>query len=91
MEVGFVCIGTADNLLGYSRYLTEAVVIPSTLIGTMSGIGMVGDFLRRFEATGILCIDEKISAWLNEFRGELPGDCDIWLPPNDDWTEPLVG
>jgi predicted ATP-grasp superfamily ATP-dependent carboligase len=81
--VGMVCIRSEGEAIPRSRYLTDFATLPPEEIYKADGIQVVNEFLKKFRASGIICINEDIACWLNDNRQHIPSDVTIWLPPND--------
>jgi hypothetical protein len=82
LSVGMISIRRENGPVPASRYLTSYCTLPPTELFTPSGLQKVDAFLRGFNATGIIAINEKISCWLNDYRHLLnPSTC-IFAPPN---------
>jgi len=81
--VGMICIRSEREGHPNSKYLTDFTTITSKLLYTETGIKTIKQFLRKFRATGIICISESMACWLNDNRRELPEKVAVWLPPND--------
>jgi hypothetical protein len=80
---GMVCIRSEGEAIPRSRYLTDFATLPPGKIYKADGIQVVNEFLKKFHASGIICINEGIAYWLNDNRQHIPSDAVIWLPPND--------
>jgi predicted ATP-grasp superfamily ATP-dependent carboligase len=81
--VGMICIRSEREGHPNSKYLTDSTTLPSKHLYTDKGIKTIKQFLRKFRATGIICISESMACWLNDNRSELPEKVAVWLPPND--------
>lgn len=81
--VGMVCIRSEGEAPPRSRYLTDFTTLPLEKKYKADGIKVVKEFLKKFRASGIICINEAIACWLNDNRRHIPSDVAIWLPPND--------
>lgn len=81
-EPGLICIRSENESEPDSRYLNGWVTLPQKKVYTDEGIRIIAEFLSKFNASGISCIDEKISIWLNRHRDKLPPKTAIWLPDN---------
>ena len=82
--MGMICI-RSEGGEGHpdSKYLTDATTLASKHLYTDKSIKTIKQFLRKFRATGIICISESMACWLNDNRRELPDKVAVWLPPND--------
>ena len=81
--VGMICIRSESEVHPSSKYLTDSTTLSSKLLNTDKGIETISQFLKKFRATGIICISESMACWLNDNRRELPEKVAVWLPPND--------
>lgn len=81
--VGMVCVRSKGEAPPRSRYLTDFTTLPPEKLYMADGIQVVNEFLKKFRASGLICINEGIACWLNEHRQLIPPDVAIWLPPND--------
>lgn len=81
--VGMICIRSEWEGYPDSKYLSDATTLTSKHLYTDKGIKTISQFLRKFRATGIICISESMACWLNDNRRELPKKVAVWLPPND--------
>ncbi len=79
---GLICIRSEKEAEPDSRYLSGWMTLPHKKVYTDDGIGIVAEFLKKFNASGITAIDEKISKWINQHRDKLPPKTAIWLPDN---------
>jgi len=82
-EVGMICIQEKNELRLYSRYLRFFTILPAEKLYTEDGIRKINAFLLEFEATGLVCISEKIACWINDHRQGFPTGVAIWLPTNN--------
>lgn len=80
--VGMVCIRSKQEPLPASKYLSEYATLPRHLLHTANGLIIINDFIKRFNADGIICISEDISCWINENRHRLHKKTAIWLSPS---------
>jgi predicted ATP-grasp superfamily ATP-dependent carboligase len=78
-----VCIVSKKDPRPASKYLTEFVPIPPEKLYTPDGIQIINEFLKRFHATGIICVAESIACWLNDHRQVFPDEMAMWLPTNE--------
>ena len=82
-RVGIVSIQPERGPKPSSRYLAGFTILSPDKLYTQDGIRIIGDFLGKFRASGLICINEKIACWLNNNRRYLPEQVEIWLPPNE--------
>lgn len=78
--VGMICIQSKKEIRPASKYLTDYASLAPGELYTESGIGTISKFLKRFRASGIICISETIASWLNNYRSTLLGDVACWFP-----------
>lgn len=76
-----VCIKSKNE--PRSRYLADFVSLPAGKKYRTEGLLIVAEFLRKFRASGITCVNDRIAYWLNEQRDLLPPGIAVWLPSND--------
>ena len=81
-SVGMICIKSEWERYPDSKYLTDCTAITSKCLYTETGIKTICQFLRKFRATGIICISESVACQLNNCRRMLPCEVAVWLPPN---------
>ncbi len=79
-QPGFICIRSDMEHSPDSRYLTDWVSLPRHQLFGHEGIKIIINFLEKFNASGITCIEEKISCWINEHRAEFPEQTALWIP-----------
>ncbi len=80
--MGMVCIRSRKEPLPGSKYLADFTTLTPEELYTYNGIQIINKFLKRFHASGVICIAEKIACWLNDNRDLLPSGVAIWLPSN---------
>ncbi|SDT97017.1 ATP-grasp domain-containing protein [Desulfobacula phenolica] len=81
--VGLICVVSGQEKKPTSKYLSDAILIKQDSMFSNKGLQIITNFLKKFKATGIIAIDEKISIRLNEIAGELPADVTIWSASNE--------
>jgi hypothetical protein len=81
--VGMVCVAKEFEPFPVSKYLVDAVILPPRELYMESGIKIIADFVTRFKASGIICIDEKISHWVNSHKNCIPRGTHLWIPSNE--------
>ena len=80
---GMIWIKSEGEIRPQSKYLSDYITLPSDKLYKTDAIQIINEFLRRFKASGIICINEKIACWLNDNRQLIPSKVAIWLSPND--------
>ena len=81
-HVGMICIKSEREGHPNSKYLTDSTTLPSKQLYSETGIETISQFLKKFRATGIICISESVACWLNDNRGIFPEEVAVWLPYN---------
>jgi len=80
--VGMICIKYQEKIPPSSRFLKEFTTLPKEKLYIEEGIWIIGSFLKKISASGIICVTEKIACWLNDNRQALPPEVGVWLPKN---------
>ena len=80
--VGMVCIHSKRETMPDSRYLDNSTTLAPEKLYKTDGIQIINEFLIKFKASGIICINERIACWLNDHSRVFPPDVALWLPPN---------
>lgn len=80
--VGMVCIRSQGEARPRSRYLSDFTTLPPQKLYTADGIEIISEFVKKFRASGLICVNEGTACWLNGHRQLIPSDVAIWLPPN---------
>lgn len=81
--VGLILVAFGDTVKPASRYLSAWCFLPRTQLGTEAGFGIVNDFVRRFQADGITCVEEGIACWLYQESEHLSSFPTRWFPDPD--------
>ncbi len=82
LETGFICIGQSDIPAPQSRYLSQWSRLDPDLLYTDEGLETIISFLKLFQATGLICVQERLGMWLNRNREYLTG-FELWVPPTE--------
>ncbi|MFP3982475.1 MAG: hypothetical protein ACLFV2_02130 [Desulfurivibrionaceae bacterium] len=77
---GFICLARNDTPPPTSRYLDQWFRLDPRLLYTDQGLRVLRSCLESFNASGLLCISEKLAMWLDGNRESLK-DFALWLPP----------
>ena len=77
---GFICIQGEEVLPPKSKYLKGFKWLPKDWIRTDKGIDHINQFLETFDADGLTCVAETVSAWIYENRNKLYHKTRILLP-----------
>jgi hypothetical protein len=80
-QPGLIAVQTIGERPPRSTYLGAACSLPREALFTAAGVKIIADFLESYEATGLMCIDEKITVWLNTHRLRFPSRLQWWIPP----------
>ena len=80
LSVGMICIKSKGESDPKSKYLTDFITLLPGELYTEEGIQIIREFLIKYRATGITCITESISCWVNENRQMLPNEVTLWIP-----------
>jgi hypothetical protein len=83
MEVGFICRSPTGDAKPASIYLKDSLVIVQKSLFTKEGLDAIVRFTAAFDASGIMCIDEKIALWLNEHKATFSSSVQLWIPPSE--------
>lgn len=83
LQPGVVAVQSRNEPTPNSVYLADGCRLPRRLVGTEAGIHIVADFVRRFRATGITCVEESLAAWMQKERKRLPHGVALWMPPHE--------
>lgn len=86
-QPGFISIGHDDIPAPKSRYLRQWFHIRPDLLQTDAGLEAVRACMESFQASGLICIQEKLAMWLDENRQALE-DFQVWVAPF--WTTERV-
>jgi len=78
--VGMVCIRAKEEGYPDSKYLTDFITLCPKDVYTDNGIKTIDQFLKKFHANGIFCINENIACWLNNYHKIFSNKIAIWLP-----------
>jgi hypothetical protein len=78
-----VCIGSGNQDPPKSAFLENYTILPNEQLYTAEGIRIINEFTREFNASGIVCINEKIACWLNDHRENFSPDVAFWFPKNN--------
>lgn len=81
-EPGLICIRSDEESGPASRYLSGWTTLSREKVHTDEGIELIAEFLAKFNADGIIAIDEKVSIWINKHRDKFPRKTAIWLQDN---------
>jgi len=88
-KVGMVCICDPYEPIPGSKFLQDWVSVNRKHLYTEEGLRIIGEFLNSFKATGIICIEEKISCWLKDASDGLPRDFAVWVQKSEKTREVL--
>jgi hypothetical protein len=80
--VGMVCIKSKQELYPASKYLGDFTTLTPEKLYADNGIQIINDFLKKFRASGIICVAEKVACWINDHRSIFPNGVGFWLPCN---------
>ena len=83
MSPGLISVQDPGEPRPVSKYLTGSVCLCRDDLYSERGLETIVRFLADFNASGLTCIDENISRWLNDQRSRLPAGTSLWLPPSD--------
>ena len=83
IKAGMICIQGNENPTFNFKKNDSFVSIAPESIHTHKGMVIICDYLNKFKATGITCIDENIACWLNHNSDNLPTDLSILLPRSE--------
>ncbi|MGQ9750702.1 hypothetical protein [Desulfosoma sp.] len=81
--VGLILVDSTNTIKPASRYLSSWCLLPRDQLGTQEGFGIVSDFVQRFRADGITCVEEGIASWLHQESQRLSSFPTRWFPDPD--------
>lgn len=87
--VGMVAIQSQKSPLPRSKFLSDAIALPRSLLFKKKGIDIIKKFLERHAADGILCIEERVAIWLRENERCFPAGVNMLFPPLDSYHKVL--
>jgi hypothetical protein len=79
-NVGFIWINRQGESKPKSRYLSGYVPFEQSLLYSEKGIEVIGNCIRELGGTGIVCIADRIGAWISENRDRLPRGVAVLVP-----------
>ncbi len=84
LKAGMICVQGATAPPPRSRYLTDWVSVPREELHTPVARDKIGDFLSRFEAESLICVNERTAMWLQDERERFPPKTVLCLPRREE-------